>query len=188
MPLATLARGMAVDAARFIREEVSERVAQAHRQRRLDDLPTRLKFVNRGFDFQAADLAAARSRLSAMARAGDSYAKGELSKVKNRQRSLTASRNHRLAELRAEPDLIQAGELEFLVHALVVPVRDSEEAERYDADVEAIAVEVAIAYEERFGAEVQDVSRPELARCAGLTDWPGFDLKSRDGPILAALK
>ncbi len=29
--------------------------------------------------------------------------------------------HHRLAELRAEPDLIQAGEIEFLVHALVVP-------------------------------------------------------------------
>ena len=34
-------------------------------------------------------------------------------------------------------------------------------------------------YEKRFGAEVQDVSRPELARRAGLTDWPGFDLLSR---------
>ncbi len=179
VPLATLSRGMVVDAVQFIREEVSERVAQAHRQHRLDDLPARLEFVNRGFDFQAAELAAARSRLSAMARDGDPYAKGELSKVKERQRSLTASRNHRLAELQAEPDLIEAGEIEFIVHALVVPAEDSKEAERYDADVEAIAVEVATAYEEGFGAEVQDVSRPELARRAGLTDWPGFDLLSR---------
>ena len=179
VPLATLARGTVVDADQFIREEVSERVAQAHRQRRLDDLPARLEFVNRGFDFQAAELAAARSRLSKMARDGNRYAQGELSKVKERQRSLTASRNHRLAELQAEPDLIQAGEIEFLVHALVVPVQDSAETERYDADVEAIAVEVATDYEKRFGAEVQDVSRPELARRAGLTDWPGFDLLSR---------
>ena len=96
---------------------------------------------------------------------------------KKQQRSLTDLRNRRLAELQAEPDLIQAGEMEFLVHALVVPVQDSEEAERYDADVEAIAVKVATAYEDSFGAQVQDVSRPELARRAGLTDWPGFDLR-----------
>ena len=178
VPLATLARNMVADADQFIREEVSERVAQAHRQRRLDDLPTRLEFVNRGFGFQAAELAAARSHLSKMARDGNRHAQRELPKVKERQRSLTASRDHRLAELQAEPDLIQAGEIEFLVHALVVPTQDSEEAERYDADVEAIAVEVATDYEKRFGAEVQDVSRPELARRAGLTDWPGFDLLS----------
>ena len=179
VPLATLARDMVAGADQFVREDVSERVVQAHRQRRLDDLPARLKFVNLGFGFQAAELAAARSHLSKLAREGNRRAQGEFSKVKERQRSLTASRNHRLAELRAEPDLIQAGEIEFLVHALVVPTQDSEEAERYDADVEAIAVEVATDYEKRLGAEVQDVSRPELARCAGLTDWPGFDLLSR---------
>ncbi len=114
VPLATLARDMVVDAAQFIREDVSERIVQTHRQRRLDGLPARLEFVNRGFDFQAAELAAARSRLSAMARDGNRYAQEELSKVKERQRSLMASRNHRLAKLQAEPNLIQAGEIEFL--------------------------------------------------------------------------
>ena len=35
------------------------------------------------------------------------------------------------------------------------------------------------------GAEVQDVSNPEKARAAGLSDWPGFDLLSRypDGEV-----
>ena len=153
VPLATLAREMVADADQFVREEVSERVVQTHRQRRLDDLPARLAFVNRGFDFQAAELAAARSHLSKMIRAGDHHAQRELSKIKAQQRNLTASRNHRLAELQAEPDLIQAGEIEFLVHALVVPTQDTEEAERYDADVEAIAVEVAADYEKGGGAE-----------------------------------
>ena len=179
VPLATLARGMAVDATRFIREEVIEHIAQTHRQRILDDLPSRMEFVNKGFDFQVAELANARSRLNEKARAGDRHSKIDLSKVKERQRSLASSRSRCLAELQAEPNLIQAGEVEFLVHALVVPVQDSEDAERYDADIEAIAMEVATAYEERFGAEVKDVSRPELARRAGLTDWPGFDLRSR---------
>ena len=179
VPLATFARSMVLDAANFARDEVTQRLAQTHRQRILNDLPSRMAFVNRGFDFQAAELAAVRSRLTQRARTGDRHANTELSRVKEQQRSLTDLRNRRLAELQAEPDLIQAGEMEFLVHALVVPVQDSEETERYDADVEAIAVKVATAYEESFGAEVQDVSRPELARRAGLTDWPGFDIRSR---------
>ena len=177
--LATQARGMAADAARFAREEVSGCLVQAYRQRRLDDLSARLAFMSRGFDFQAAELAAARSRLTETARTGDRRALAELARVKERQRSLTVARNRRLAELRAEPDCIQAGEIEFLVHALVVPVENSEAAERYDADVETIAMAVAAAYEASLGAEIEDVSRPELARRAGLSDWPGFDLKSR---------
>ena len=51
--------------------------------------------------------------------------------------------------------------------------------EVYDAEVESIAVSVATSlFEERFNADVKDVSRPALARRAGLTDWPGFDLLS----------
>ena len=177
--LATLARGLAADAARFAREEVGERLAQAHRRRRLDDLPARLAFVSRGFDFQAAELTAARSRLTDVARTGDRHAVEELARVKERQRSLTAVRSHRVADMQAEPDFIRAGDVEFVVHALVVPAEDPEDSERYDADVEAIAMEVAAAYEASFGAEVEDVSRPEPARRAGLPDWPGFDLRSR---------
>ncbi|MCY3761958.1 MAG: helicase-related protein, partial [Gemmatimonadetes bacterium] len=179
VPLATLARGIAGEAANFLEEEVSEQIVQAHRQRRLDDLPRRLEFVSRGFDHQAAELAAARSGLREKAGAGDRQAAEELAKVRERQRSLNALRTRRLAELRSEPDLIRAGEAEFLVHALVVPSQDAGEAERYDADVEAIAMEVAAAYEKDRGARVQDVSKPELARRAGLPDWPGFDLLSR---------
>ena len=179
VPLATLARGIAGEAADFLEEEVSEQIVQAHRQRHLDDLPRRLEFVSRGFDYQAAELAAARSSLREKARAGDRQAAEELAKVRERQRSLNALRTRRLAELRSEPDLIQAGEAEFLVHALVVPSEDAGEAERYDADVEAIAMEVAASYENDRGAQIQDVSKPELARRAGLPDWPGFDLQSR---------
>ena len=178
VPLATLARGMAADAVASAREEIGGRMVQLHRGERLDNLTARAEAINRGFDFQAAELAAARSRLNQLVRDGNRDAGAELAAVKGRQRRLTASRDRCLAELRAEPELIQVGEVEMLVHALVVPVQGTEELERYDADVEAIAVEVATAYEESLGAEVTDVSKPELARRAGLTDWPGFDLKS----------
>lgn len=177
--LATLARGMVAEALEVAREETGERLAQFHRQGRFDNLPSLVEAVNRGYDFQAAELAAARSRLGQLARDGDREAAVELGVIKGRQRRLTASRTRRLDELRSEPECIQVGEVEMLVHALVVPVQGAEEVERYDADVEAIAVEVATGYEERLGAVVTDVSKPELARRAGLTDWPGFDLKSR---------
>ena len=177
-PLARLARGMAHHAAEFAREDVSEHLAQTHRNRLLEDLPSRVQYVNRGFDFQAAELAVRRARLTDMVRGGEHQAKAELARVKERQRSLTASRIQRLAELRAETNEIRVGRAEFLIHALVVPVQDSVEAERYDADVETIAVKVATAYEESYGAEVRDVSKPELARLDGLADWPGFDLRS----------
>ena len=64
VPLATLARGMVADALAFAREEIGERIAQLHRQGRFDDLSSRVESVNRGFDFQAAELAAARARLN----------------------------------------------------------------------------------------------------------------------------
>ena len=179
VPLATLARGMVDDAITHAREVVVDRLVQSHRQRRIEDLSARIDFTRRGFDFRAAELTAARARLGEKARAGDQHASAEFARVKERQRDLTTQRSHTLATLEAEPDLIQAGEVEFLAHALVVPVQDSHEMERYDADVETVAVQVATAYEERFDAEVADVSRPELARRAGLTDWPGFDLRSR---------
>ena len=177
-PLAALARGMLGDAAEFAREDVTERLAHAHRQRLAADLPSRVEFVNRGFDFQAAELAAMRARLTAQARAGAGGAQEDLIDVKERQRNLTATRARRLAELHAEANSIQTGEVEFLLHALVVPARDHKEAERFDAEVEALAVQVAAAYEQRSGAKVKDVSRPAQARQAGLSDWPGFDLLS----------
>ena len=178
VPLAASARRMASEAAAFAREEVAERIAQGHRRRIRDELPARLDSVNRGFDHRAAELAAARARGSERARAGEADAGAELGRIKERQRSLAAARERGLAELRAEPERVRVAGVALLAHALVLPSRDAGEAKRFDAEVEAVAVGVAAAYEESFGAEVRDVSRPVLARRAGLTDWPGFDLLS----------
>ena len=178
VPLAGRARGMIRAAADHAAEEVAEQLAGAHRQRLAADLPSRVEFVSRGFDFQAAELAALRARLTAQARDGARHAPSELTRVKERQRNLAGTRTRRLAELHEEADSIRAGDVEFLLHALIVPADDPGEMERYDAEVEAIAMRVASAYEEGSGAEVRDVSRPAQARRAGLSDWPGFDLLS----------
>ena len=178
-PLAAKAVGLVAEAKKYAEDTVIASRVEAHRQRLLEGMEERIGFVSRGFDFLAADLAAVRARLNERIHAGDQRAAGELDRVKEKQRSLTALRTERLNSIRAEPDAVRPGEANFLIHALVVPSDDPEEIEAHDAEVEAIAVRVATAYEERFGAVVQDVSRPNLARLAGLRDWPGFDLKSR---------
>ena len=177
-PLAAAALSLLSDVARFAREDVLESLLEQHRQRRTAELSARIDFVNRGFDYEAAELASARSRLTAQARAGDSKANARLGDVKARQRLQAACRARRQAELTGESDIAGAGEVEFLVHALVVPAQNNEDSDRYDADIEAIAMEVAIDYERSFGADVKDVSKPKLARRVGLPDWPGFDVLS----------
>ena len=178
VPLAGRARGMVRAAADYAAEEVAEQLAGAHRKRLAAELPSRVEFVSRGFDFQAAELVALRARLTAQSRDGVRHVQSELTRVKERQRNLAGTRTRRLAELHEEADSIRAGDVEFLLHGLIVPADDPGEMERYDAEVEAIAMRVATAYEEGSGAEVRDVSRPAQARQAGLSDWPGFDLLS----------
>ena len=177
--IALSSRQLVPDAEIYVRNNVAENLAQAHQQRLTDDLSERLGFVSRGFDYQAAELAAARARLTRQSREGSIKASEELFKLRQRQRALSQVREMRLDSILAEPGSIRIGATETLVHALVVPSRSPGDRDQYDEKVERVAVEVATAYEMRSNAEVQDVSRPELARRAGLTDWPGFDLLSR---------
>jgi hypothetical protein len=166
---------------------IAEDAAERHRERLRQSLPERAAFLERGFAYQAAELAEARSKQSQKASAGDPHAKGELTKIKARQRELQARKDEALAVLRREPELILPGEITFLAHALVVPSSDPEDQQRYDANVEAIAMQVVRAYEEALGAMVYDVSTAEQALAAGLEAWPGFDLRSHrpSGDILA---
>jgi hypothetical protein len=67
----------------------------------------------------------------------------------------------------------------FLAHALVMPSDDPEDRQRYSVEVERVAVREAWAYEEAHGADITDVSTPQLAMATGLEPHPGFDLLSR---------
>ena len=178
VPLAATARGLLQQADDFVRHDLAQQLVQEQRLRILKDLPERVEFIRRGFDFQGAELAAWRLSLRDRARAGDGYASSELAKVRTKQRRLAAARTQRLAGLAAEPDRLRAGDVEFLVHALVLPSQDADEVERFDVAIEDIAMSVAMAYEESRGAVVTDVSKSELAFRAGLPAWPGFDLQS----------
>jgi hypothetical protein len=153
-------------------------LAEERRRALLASLEERLDFVSRGYDYQDAELATARSRLADKARAGDARAKGELTRIRDRQRTVADRKEAALAVLRREPALLAPGEVTFLAHALVVPTADPEDRKRHDADVEARAVQVAWAFEATAGATVQDVSTPDRAVLAGLVPNPGFDLLS----------
>jgi superfamily II DNA or RNA helicase len=177
-PLVSQVLSLVGSARDYARNTIAAPLAEERRQEILESLPGRLDFVSRGYEYMDSELAQARGKLREKAQAGDPRAKGELSRVKERQKVLSARRDAALAVLRREPELIEASEVEFLAHALVVPTDDPEDRKRFDAEVEAIAMKVAWAFEEAEGAVVQDVSKPGLARAAGLTDNPGFDLLS----------
>ena len=178
-PLAATANNLVADVERFAMQATTDELVQSVREKVLDTMAERLGFLRRGFDYQAAALAAARNRCNERIKSGDARATEDLSSIRGMQRRLIATRDRSLAHVEAEPDSIRPGAVEFLVHALVVPSRNPADSDLYDANVETIAVGVAIAYEEGCDAVVKDVSRPELARHAGLTGWLGFDLLSR---------
>jgi hypothetical protein len=160
----------------FVVERVARDMATQRRQQLLSTLPERERFMQRGFDYQEAELAAGRVKLSEKARSGNAAAAKALAEIKEQQRSLADRRRLALASIRREPDLVTPGSVTFLAHALVVPSTDPEDRKRHDAEVERVAMDLARAFEEAAGARVVDVSTPPLARAAGLTDNPGFDL------------
>ncbi len=178
LPLASSARDRLSTVEKFIQNDVLNPLASGHQQTLQREISERENYIRRGYTYREAELAAARRRYTEKANQGDSYARGELTRIKEQQRLMAAQREAALTTLRREPELVTPGPVTFLAHALVVPSSDPEEKQRRDDRIEAIAMQVAIAYEQASGAGVKDVHTPELARAAGLWDNPGFDLLS----------
>jgi len=176
--LAVTAKGLVEQARAFLVERIARETAVQRRQSLLSTLAERESFVRRGFDYQEAELAAARAKQSEKARAGNSVAQKELARIKEQQKQLAQRRQQSLAVLRREPELIAPRSVEFIAHALVVPSSDPVDREQYDKKTEEVAMALAWAYEESCEATVQDVHTPDLALAAGLTENPGFDLLS----------
>ena len=177
-PFVATARSRAERAERYAVGAVAQTRAEALRKELLADLGEREAFLRRGYDHETAQLAARRIELAQRAREGDAQAKAELERVRERQKLIAAERDASLGALRREPELIAPGPAVAFVRALILPATSPEEREAHDAEVEQVAMQLAAEYERSHGARVQDVSRPPLARAAGLTDSPGFDLLS----------
>jgi superfamily II DNA or RNA helicase len=165
-------------AARFAREQIATPLAERHRSAMLASLPERERFIEAGYRYEEDALLAQRVITANKAREGDARAAAELERIKQRQRSLEDLKEQALAALRREPELVEPREIEFLAHALVVPSSDPEDKKRHDAEIEKVAVRIATEYEREQGWTPRDVSTPPLARAAGLTDNPGFDILS----------
>lgn len=183
--LPSKAQNMAVDAHRqrdhakaYLTERVCRSLAMECREKRLASLPERELFVRRGYDFQEAELAAARAKMTQKARTGNKGAAAELTHIKAQQRDLASRRERAIAIIRREPELLVPGDVDFIAHALVVPSIDPADLEWRDANVEQIAMDLVKAFEEAEGATVKFVHTPKLARSAGLPDHPGFDVLS----------
>jgi SNF2 family DNA or RNA helicase/DNA-binding XRE family transcriptional regulator len=162
----------ALEAARVhLMEAVARPAAERIAAGLASSIQEREAFLQAGFDYEEAELAAARIRLRERADADDVLARRALDDVREKQAALAEQRERALAILRREPELVEANGIAFLAHALVLPSTDPEEQERHDREIEQIAVTVARAYEESYGARVHDVSDP-LQKL-------GFDLLSR---------
>lgn len=157
---------------------VARGLADQHRQRLQSDLSQRLRFVESGFDYEAAELSSARSHWRKKLNEGNKHAQIELDRAKSQHQALGDRRHQAIEAVRREPDLIGTGRVEFITHALVRPAISDAEKQQHDARIEAIAMQHAIAFERAAGAKVVLVHTPELALDAGLPQHPGFDLLS----------
>jgi len=179
LPLVARGQSLAEEATAWADEHLAAATAEALRARLREEAAGRIAFLRRGLDHRAAVLASRRTRLRSAAASGGSAARRQLEEVRAEQRVLAERRRSVLEAVRLEPDLVEPEPVRFIARFVVVPAEDPEARARFDADVEAVAVQVATAHEEALGAEVLDVSTPARARAAGLADWPGFDLLSR---------
>jgi hypothetical protein len=170
------------EAGEWLTDVAGAGLVAAHRAAIEADLPQRLDLVKAGFNRQDAELLRARNRLRLAAQEGRKQAAAQLELVKARHSALSKVREARLAAIRAEPEQVALGPVRFVAHALIVPSLDPEDEKRFDAEVEAVAVKLAMAHEENAGSRVRDVSTAARARAAGLSDFPGFDLFSERQP------
>jgi len=180
VPLAARALDLRAEAAAFLDGFLEDEVRQ-HRQRREAALPERRRRVAMGFDLRLAELALRRGKIARRGAGAQGRGGEELDLLKREQRAVQGDRQLALDRLAAEPERVVPGGHRFLLHALAVRPEDVaglEDIEAFDEPTERIAVGIASDWERDRGAQVRDVSTPELARRAGHSDWPGFDLLS----------
>lgn len=162
----------------FVTGSVLHRMSDVRRLQAMDRLRYTEDYLRRAYDYQESELASARKRFTERARDGDKRALAELERIKQQQRGLYERRDVAIAQARREAELIQPGQVELIATALVQPSTNPEDVKARDIEVERIAMEITMAYEAAAGGEARDVSTPDKARLAGLTDYPGFDIFS----------
>ncbi len=177
--------GFRLLAQHYLEDVVLEEQVQHERERRLHARADQRDAVVKGFAGLQADLLGRHHRLREKVANGNTKARGPLAQAKQRMRRLDARRRDALGAIDREIELIRPGPVTFLAHAWVLPSFEPRDREAYDDAVEMRAMETVAAYERARGSKVRDVHTPELARAAGLTDWPGFDIEVVRPPVHA---
>ena len=166
------------DARAHIVGVIARGIAQQHRENVKADLDQRLRFLESGFDYEAADLASARSHWRKKLNEGHKLAQMELDRIKAQHQAQAERRRLAVEALRREPDLIGTGQVEFISHVLARPAMTETETLRHDARIEYAAMQCAVACEKAAGATVHLVHTAEQAIAVGLPPYPGFDILS----------
>jgi superfamily II DNA or RNA helicase/DNA-binding XRE family transcriptional regulator len=166
-------------AAQHLQQATADTVAKARQHAAAERLRETEQFLVLAFDYQESELAAARKRYGDRARDGNRQAATELERIKQQQRSLVGRRSVAITKAQREVELIEPGQVEIIATALIQPSQDADDIKARDAEVESIAMQIAVAFEAAQGADVRDVSNAPKARAAGLSDYPGFDLLSK---------
>lgn len=173
-----ISEDMKSQARAFGRNVIAAEIAEDERERLRSTVEERVRFLRRGFDHRKAELAERRSDLREQMRNEVPGAEKRYEEVKRQQRRLKDRKETSIETIRREPELIEPSQADFVACTVVIPSEDEGDEMHQSDEIEAIAMQEAIAHERTRGASVTDVSTPEKAREAGLADWPGFDLLS----------
>ncbi|WP_263818945.1 helicase-related protein [Salinibacter sp.] len=173
-----ISNDMKTQARGFAKNVIAKEMAEEERERLRSTIEERVRFLRRGFDHKEADLAERRSELREQKRNDVPGAEKRYAEVKQQQRQLKDRKEASIETIRREPELIEPSGADFVACAVVLPSEEEGDDMSQSDEVEALAMQEAIAHERARGASVQDVSTPEKAQAAGLSDWPGFDLLS----------
>lgn len=176
VPVATRAISMRAEATRYVEQSILKQMVARRRDELIRDLPGRRQKVKINYQLRGVELADRRNRISKRGGVSDQE---ELGAIKQEQRTLDHQLQLALEDVSAIHERLVHGTVHFLLHALANPPSQDDPVEQYNERVEDIAFGIARDWEEKRGATVQDVSKPELARSLGLPNWPGFDLISK---------
>ena len=181
VPLASRGVGLKAGAGEFLQQHAEANLAGEHRNSLRLELPERRRRVAAGFDLQLSELTQSRRNLRKRTVNEDRAEAHEasLEAIKEAQQAVRMERALALANLEVGHEHIGTRDVRFLAHVLVVPATTEDDVAQYDESVEEFAVRVATEWERQRGHDVRDVSKPALARDAGLPDYPGFDLQAR---------
>ncbi len=132
--------------------------------------------MHSGFAYEETELLEQRKKYREKANKGDSEAKGQDTILRHRLDALQWRRQDAEAAFNREPELVEPGDVEFIAYALIVPSTDPKDLDEQEKKSAEIAMQFAMLHEQGQGADVRDVSTPELATAQGLDPWPGFDV------------